>query len=100
IRDTNCYLPYFGMSFFPKKNSWGRYKYFFLFRISGFRKRKNPHPYANKCMLVVELFFRRFQFRVGIQQRTWFYFISEDVSFLLYKLRNKIYHKNKKELPF
>ena len=71
-KDDNSYAPRVGFDLLGVKTKWGRYKYLFSFYFYGFQKSKYKHPYRNKVVLLLNILFMDFTFRIGIQHVSWF----------------------------
>lgn len=47
--------------------------YLFCFSFVGLKRQKSIHPYANKCYFTISVSRKRLTFRIGTQNKTWFW---------------------------
>jgi hypothetical protein len=55
----------------------------------GFVKHADLYPYRNKAIMSIYFFGLHFTFRIGIQNKTWFYVQWVELNHLINKIKNK-----------
>ena len=98
--EPNTFAPRLGFVLLPTQLFSQRYKHLLCLNMYGFRKHKDLYPYKNKMIVEFEILFINFCFRIGIQNKTWFYVQWVEGAIWWRKFRRKYIERKGDGLPF